>query len=84
MGTLRIQKPALPGNDRVGTGTQACVPATCQSANALKSRGFKAQRGKEEPNMGGRNIPKMHLAKATENPITPANQKQTIIIVCLL
>lgn len=41
MGKLRIQKSALSGKDRVGTGTQVCVPATTQSPNPSKSRGFK-------------------------------------------
>lgn len=44
MGKLRIQKSALSGNDRAGTGIQVCVPATTQSPNSSKSRGFKEKK----------------------------------------
>lgn len=58
------------------------VQATSWSPNPSKSRGFQAQ---EKKGITRReNIPKTHLAKATENPITLANQKQTIAIVYLL
>lgn len=75
MGT-RIRKFAPAGTDRVGTGTQTYIPAKPFKIQRMPGPGEKSVTWKET-------LLKL-ITKATENPITLANQKQTIMIVYLL
>lgn len=78
MGKLRIQKSAL---QEMSEAWNSGVHPSHHS----ETKPFKIQRiQQKEKHNTERNIPKTHLTKATKNPITLANQKQTVITVCLL